>query len=500
MISVNSNNNVNSYWQTMASSIKPKVPAYGTYPPTQTSSQTSKPPIDMQSMFKLMFQVLKRYQSLQGQRYGKTQSVFSDSANPYSKKNPADYGKRFLSPSPVAKVPTPATENVESTAFLFAMLLSKKQALEPKQTLPTKPVPPKAITKPPVEETLDLPIYTPPPPPPDVVLIGSYNSNINPAAGVTINLGQNIKDFASMEGGNPDNWSHTVHNRDKNNDQLLKEIYAKLSDEDKNKTFTNGEVYAISKSTGKIIGTVANTQIVNAAALVYESWTANFKNDQFKIIDDLGIDKTTNWGAAINMEEGNGGTIELDGKVYNVETTVLRKNTPLTFDLNGDGVKTSNKVIQYDIDGNGTLDTINDVADGTLTIRGGASGLDVFGNNTDLDGDGKADGFKNGFDALKALALKEGLIDGQKDMVLDANDLALLQKKYQLAMKTAGYNSKNENLADLGISQINLGKSNDVKNAENFDAQGNDLLTQEGSTFKINGQTRDYADVLHQLK
>jgi len=155
---------------------------------------------------------------------------------------------------------------------------------------------------------------------------------------------------------------------------------------------------------------------------------------------------------------------------------------------------------QYDIDGDGTVDNINDVADGTLTIRGGATGKDLFGNNTDLDGDGKADGFKNGFDALKTLALQEGLIDGKKDMVLDASDLALLQKKYQLAMKTAGYNSQNENLGDLGIGEINLGKTNETKTAQNFDGQGNDLMTQEGSTFSLNGESRDYADVWHQLK
>jgi hypothetical protein len=163
-------------------------------------------------------------------------------------------------------------------------------------------------------------------------------------------------------------------------------------------------------------------------------------------------------------------------------------------------VKTSDKVIQYDIDGDGIQDTINDVADGVLSIRGGASGHDVFGNNTDLDGDGKADGFKDGFEALKALARKEGLIDGKQDMVLDANDLALLEKKYQLAMKRSGYLSKNENLADLGITEIKLGSSNDTQTAQNFDGQGNDLMSQEGSTFKINGKTQAYADVWHQLK
>jgi hypothetical protein len=67
-------------------------------------------------------------------------------------------------------------------------------------------------------------------------------------------------------------------------------------------------------------------------------------------------------------------------------------------------------------------------------------------------------------------------------------------------MKTAGYNSKNENLADLGISEINLGKTDDTQTTHNFDGQGNDLMSQEGSTFKINGKTQDYANVWHQLK
>jgi hypothetical protein len=38
------------------------------------------------------------------------------------------------------------------------------------------------------------------------------------------------------------------------------------------------------------------------------------------------------------------------------------------------------------------------------------------------------------------------------------------------------------------------------KTAENFDGRGNDLLTQEGSTFTLNGKMQDYADVLHEKK
>jgi hypothetical protein len=369
-----------------------------------------------------------------------------------------------------------------------------------------------------VEETIELPIYTTPPPNKKVFIIGGYDAKTwNEKAKLT--LGENIRDFNGTNVGEMDSRHNTYsgsswHNNVKTNDEALKELFLKLSEEDKNLPMERGEGYIISES-GKVLGKINSKQALNDNENAYfkdgkyDLTPQIQKSNHFKILEDLGVDsKDAESNGDLYLknvqkagsEEALGGKIQFDGKLYDVVSTIIRKSTPLTFDLNGDGVKTSNKVIQYDIDGNGTLDTINDVADGTLTIRGGASGLDVFGNNTDLDGDGKADGFKNGFDALKALALKEGLIDGQKDMVLDANDLALLQKKYQLAMKTAGYNSKNENLADLGISQINLGQSNDVKNAENFDGQGNDLMSQEGSTFKINGQTRDYADVLHEKK
>jgi len=193
-----------------------------------------------------------------------------------------------------------------------------------------------------------------------------------------------------------------------------------------------------------------------------------------------------------------GKTFKFDGKTYEVEANTFM--SPLTFDLNGDGVKTSDKLIQYDINGDGKLDTINDVADGTLTIHGGKDGKDLFGNNTDLDSDGKADGFKNGFDALKALALKEGLINGKDDMKLDAADLKVLKDKYQMAIKTEGYNSEAKSLEDIGITEIDLSKENETVETFNFDGKENLLMKQDGATFKINGEEREYADVWHAVK
>ena len=180
--------------------------------------------------------------------------------------------------------------------------------------------------------------------------------------------------------------------------------------------------------------------------------------------------------------------------------------SPLSFDLNGDGVKTSDELVQFDIDGDGIVDTINNSADAVLVFDAdgdgisGESGLECFGDNTDLDGDGKADGFANGFDALKALAKKENLINGVDDNKLDENDLKILEEKYGLKIKTGGYNSEATSLFDAGITEINLATTDDVELQKNYDGKQNDLMTQEGATFVVNGEEREYADLWHSKK
>ena len=345
-----------------------------------------------------------------------------------------------------------------------------------------------------------------------VFLVGAYKRTDG-----TFDLGSTIEAFAGTGAS-----EYTSHDRDSSNNAALLDLLSKMSDEDKNLKFDTGQAYIITES-GKIIDQVASDQLVdnNKNAFVGR-YTGSSKHDDsywekfditeahnsgFKVLEDLGIVKTdynsTTSGElwkTTNAEEANGGQIELNGRKYNVATTVLRKETPLTFDLNGDGVKTSDKLTQFDINGDGKKETINDVADGTLSIRGGKDARDLFGNNTDLDGDGKADGFANGFDALKALATKEGLINGKDDMKLDAKDLQILKAKYQLGMKTAGYNSEAKDLEEAGITEINLGNTDKVKEKVNFDGRNNDVLTQDGATFKINGKNREYADVLHAIK
>ena len=180
--------------------------------------------------------------------------------------------------------------------------------------------------------------------------------------------------------------------------------------------------------------------------------------------------------------------------------------SPLSLDLNGDGVRTSDKIISYDIDGDGTLDKINDSLDAVLVFDKdgdgivGKDGSECFGNNTDLDGDGKADGYKDGFEALKALALKENLINKKDDMQLDENDIKLLDEKYGFKIKANGYNSQAQSLADLGITAINLANTDETNIFDNFDSMGNQLMTQEGATFVQNGEEKEYADIWHRYE
>ncbi len=180
--------------------------------------------------------------------------------------------------------------------------------------------------------------------------------------------------------------------------------------------------------------------------------------------------------------------------------------SPLSFDLEGDGVKTSDELIRYDIDGDGELDTINDSADAILVFDAdgdgisGEDGSECFGDNTDLDGDGVADGYKDGFEALKALANKEGLVDGVNDNTLDVDDLKILEEKYGLQIKTDGYNSEASSLFDAGITEINLATTDETTLHKNYDGKSNDLMTQEGATFVVNGEEREYADIWHAKK
>ena len=205
------------------------------------------------------------------------------------------------------------------------------------------------------------------------------------------------------------------------------------------------------------------------------------------MIISWGIDKLTN---------GKG----LWNSIKDLFNNVLNWD-PLSFDLNNDGVKTTSETVDFDIDGDGKADKINNSADYVLVFDAdgngiaGENGREVFGDYTDIDGDGMADGYSNGFEALKAMALKYNLI-GENDTKLDADDLKFLQEKVGLSFKN-GYQGQTYTFEELGITEINLPSTDEVEKIVNFDGQDNILMTQKGATFIVDGEERTYADIWH---
>jgi len=165
---------------------------------------------------------------------------------------------------------------------------------------------------------------------------------------------------------------------------------------------------------------------------------------------------------------------------------------PLAFDLSGKGIRTTDERVAFDLDSDGKRDNLAEVDAGMLAIRGAKDGRDLLGKYSDLDGDGKVDGHKDGFDALEALARKEGLVDDKGDMKLSIRDLAVLEKRYGLGMKQ-GCGGEKQSLREAGVTEIDLSKGQ--RRTQRLDAEGNTAVHRDGASFKVNGQTRSCADV-----
>ena len=239
--------------------------------------------------------------------------------------------------------------------------------------------------------------------------------------GVEVNLGRTIQDFAGVASGNGRRWDHRVHDHNKSNNDELLEVLSKMSAEDKNLTFDNGEAYIISES-GEILGTVANNQIGTSHSGTQLGSNIDTDNG-FEVLEDLGIhdfsskaDWKANFRKTKNAEEATGGKIEYNGQEYEVVSSVLRKNTPLILDLKGDGIElTSHKDgVNFDLNADGRVDqtawtkNADDVflvydKDGNGEID---SGKELFGDQN---------GAENGF-------LELSKYDSNKDGKVDAND------------------------------------------------------------------------------
>src|SRR5262249_43909717 len=131
---------------------------------------------------------------------------------------------------------------------------------------------------------------------------------------------------------------------------------------------------------------------------------------------------------------------------YDKNGNFTKWTSPLTFDLNGDGKAGATSMENgrmFDIDGNGKVvrTAWADKGDGVLAFdgdrdgRAGTTGKELLGNATDL-GDGRR--FENGFEALKALAVKYLGQGAAADGKLDARELAQLEQRCGLSMLVDG--------------------------------------------------------------
>jgi hypothetical protein len=140
-------------------------------------------------------------------------------------------------------------------------------------------------------------------------------------------------------------------------------------------------------------------------------------------------------------------------------------NSPLVLDLDGKGIQTTAPTRTMDIAGDGTLSNVSwfGAGNGVLAFDANKNGKidingkELFGNNSDINGDGKADSHANGFEALKKLASNTLGQASVADGVLDASEIKALENKAGLRIITSG--DKSQTLSSLRVSNINLGYS-----------------------------------------
>ena len=188
--------------------------------------------------------------------------------------------------------------------------------------------------------------------------------------------------------------------------------------------------------------------------------------------------------------------------------------SPLIFDLSGTGLKIrTGELVELDLQGDGRTAVITNLERGTGLLvfdskfqpadgKDYGAGRDFFGDGTDLRaygivGPGKDGGFANGFDALRALCEHFDRVHGAKQH-LDAADLAFLETQCGLRMRLDGVvGGEDRKLSEVGVTRIALGQPDRIQSIERSaeDAWGNRLMKQEGATFVVKGQTREYADI-----
>ncbi len=173
--------------------------------------------------------------------------------------------------------------------------------------------------------------------------------------------------------------------------------------------------------------------------------------------------------------------------------------SPLALDLDGDGLETTGIQKTFDLNGDGRLDRTAWVGkrEGLLAFdadgdgKVGSSGRELLGNNTDIDGSGKPGAFDNGYEALRALAIKHLGEASVADGKLDASEIKALENKVKLRLMIG---DQIKTLSETGVSELSLNYQNvDSKDVRFFDRHGNQH--RQTADFVINGNRRQSTDV-----
>ena len=191
-----------------------------------------------------------------------------------------------------------------------------------------------------------------------------------------------------------------------------------------------------------------------------------------------------NYHVPAKHPKGRGAIISPTGDV------LQRAIDPLTFDLGGNGINTTNQKVSANIDGK--QQTVNNIGsdDAVLTLNG-----KIVGDNADLSNLGITEKPKDAQEALSLIARKakqDGVIkDSTK---LSAADLDTLHEKYGLSVRVGDLNGQDESFTDAGIQGLNV--SNDAsQKTSNFDGKGNDLTTNGTSFTRSNGSKGQVGDI-----
>lgn len=175
-------------------------------------------------------------------------------------------------------------------------------------------------------------------------------------------------------------------------------------------------------------------------------------------------------------------------------------NSPLVLDLDGKGIQTTAPTRTMDLAGDGTMSNVSwfGAGNGVLAFDANKNGKidingkELFGNNSDINGDGTADGSANGFEALKKLASNTLGQAAVADGILDANEIRALENKAGLRIITSG--DKAQTLSSLGISKINLGYS-DAASTDQYGNQTRQVGSFQRTLSDGSTATRTMADV-----